>query len=230
MLAVATVSGDTAGRGALAQLCGNYRPPVVAFLRNRGLPPEEAEDTAQDFFLNLLESRAWRRADRARGRFRTFMLGALVHVHGHNVRHGHAEKRGAGQTLLSLNALADDGFDPPDAGPDACLFDREWALHALSQALGQLEEEFAATGRSTEFSALRAFLPGATIPPSCEEVADRLNLPLNTVHTKIRRIRARLQELVRAGVARTVSAPHEIDDEIAHLRAVLSGRTMVLPP
>ena len=50
LLAQATLTGDTAGREALAQLCENYRPPVVTFLRSRGLAPTEADDLAQDLF------------------------------------------------------------------------------------------------------------------------------------------------------------------------------------
>ena len=45
-----------------------YRRPVEAFLLARGVRNEEMEDLVQDFFLRWLRSRAWKRADRERGR------------------------------------------------------------------------------------------------------------------------------------------------------------------
>jgi RNA polymerase sigma-70 factor (ECF subfamily) len=80
LLAQATMTGDPAGRAALSRLCENYRPPVVAFLRSRGLAPAEADDLTQDLFTRLLSSRAWKRADPERGKFRTFLLGILQHI------------------------------------------------------------------------------------------------------------------------------------------------------
>ena len=80
LLAQATLNGDSPGREALSRLCENYRPPVVAYLRMKGLGAAEAEDLAQDLFARLLTSRAWKRADPARGKFRTFLLGIVQHV------------------------------------------------------------------------------------------------------------------------------------------------------
>ena len=60
MLADATLSGDEAGQQALEHLCKDYYRPVVAFLRARAYEPQDAEDFAQQFFLELMESRAWR--------------------------------------------------------------------------------------------------------------------------------------------------------------------------
>ena len=80
MLAEATLHGDTQGRSALEQMCRDYHRPVFVVLRARGFSEEEAEDLTQDFFLRLFESRAWKRAEREKGRFRSFLLGTLTHT------------------------------------------------------------------------------------------------------------------------------------------------------
>ena len=56
LLAEASLSGDAEARAALARLRQSYRPPVVAFLIQRGHPANVAEDLAQEFFLKLLHS------------------------------------------------------------------------------------------------------------------------------------------------------------------------------
>ena len=79
-LAQATLHGDPAGQRALEEMCAGYRGPVEAYVAARGLRGQEAEDAVQEFFLSWLKSRAWKRADRLRGKFRTFLLGALQHM------------------------------------------------------------------------------------------------------------------------------------------------------
>lgn len=220
-LAEATRSGDSAGREALAALCGEYRFPVVGFLRARGWNETEAEDLAHDFFLRLLESRAWRRADRHRGRFRTFLLGAVTHVVAHHLEHAGAEKRGQ-DLLASLDAMGEEGFEPASPPPDDCRFDREWALRLVEQSVEALKRKFEEEGRSEPFVILRQFLPGSPVVPAYEEAAARLGLGLPHFKTAVHRLRRDFRSMVRAAVARTVGAPHEVDEELAHLRSVLA--------
>lgn len=225
MLAAATLNGDPAGRAALAKICAEYRAPVINFLRSRGHSAEAAEDLAQEFFVHLLESAAWKRADRARGRFRTFLLGALMHVLDHIRERTHAAKRGGGLGMESLDALLEAGFEPASIPAETGrLFDREWALSLVESTLLALEDEFAqdAAGKAT-FSVLKRFLPGAELGLSSEEAAQALGVPVATAKTWVHRLRQRFRERLRAAVALTVSAPHEIEGELTHLREILAG-------
>lgn len=222
-LAAATLSGDTLGRSALAAVCAGYRGPVVAFLRTRGFGAA-AEDAAHDFFLSLIESRAWRRADRARGRFRTFLLGALVHVVAKGAERERAEKRGAGQPSLSFEALADDGLEPAEpSAPETHFFDYEWALHLMDTVLAGVAQSLTGNGSAAQWPVLVRFLPGSGGPPSYEEAAAELGLSLAATKSAVHRVRGRFREDLRAAVARTVSAPHEIDEELRYLQRVLSS-------
>lgn len=222
LLAEATLAGDAHGQKALDDLCMAYRRPVEAFLLARGVRNEEMEDLVQDFFLRWLRSRAWKRADRERGRFRTFLLGGVMHTLAHHRSKGFAEKRGGGAETDSLDELAEDGIEPvcPSA-PDVMEFDRGWAVALVENALADIARETQARGRGDEFEVLRHFLPGADETPTLEEAAARLGSNANAVKAAVHRLRSRFRELVRAAVARSVSAPHEVEEELVYLRSLL---------
>jgi RNA polymerase sigma-70 factor (ECF subfamily) len=79
---------------ALAALCEAYWYPLYAHVRRRGYRADEAQDLIQEFFACLLEKEYLRVADRARGRFRCFLLAALDHFLAKEWRRAHALKRG----------------------------------------------------------------------------------------------------------------------------------------
>ena len=62
---------------AMAELCRIYWRPIYAYLRRSGHSRHDAEDLTQSFFQHLLENETLQRASRERGRFRSFLLGAL---------------------------------------------------------------------------------------------------------------------------------------------------------
>ena len=45
-----------AAQEALEKLCRTYWRPIFAFLRRQGIPPEEAEDIAQEVFVTVFKS------------------------------------------------------------------------------------------------------------------------------------------------------------------------------
>ncbi|MBV9673580.1 MAG: sigma-70 family RNA polymerase sigma factor, partial [Verrucomicrobia bacterium] len=68
----AAQSSAPGGPEALARLCERYWPPLYAFARHRGNAPEDAQDLVQGFFEHLIQNRALRAVDQAKGRFRSF--------------------------------------------------------------------------------------------------------------------------------------------------------------
>lgn len=228
LLAQATLDGDAAGQGALAEMCLAYRRPIAIFLAARGHAPDEVEEVVQDFFLSWLKSRAWKRADRQQGKFRTFLLGAVVHVLAHRYTRQQALKRGGGRSALSLEELAETGYEAAaePAAADVYTFDRAWALTLLEQALGALEAEFAARGQAAAFEVLRRFLPGAGETCALEDAATALDSNVNAVKSSVHRLRERFRHLLRQAVARTVSVPHEVDEELRYLRSLLLAESI----
>lgn len=219
MLADATLDGDPVGREALTSFCQEYRKPVEASLRRYGVPAEQVEDHLQDFFLKLMRGRLWKRADASRGRFRTFLLTILHNMLLHHWRAGEAQKRGSGMPMQSLD---EDGaeFSAPTE-EQTHQFDRDWALHLVDQALAKLEAEFVTAGNGDEFEVLKRFLPGSEDPVSMEEAALLTGVSEGSIRVSVHRMRRRFREILRAAVARTVSAPHEVDEELRYLGRLL---------
>ena len=93
-----------AGR-ALATLCENYWFPLYAFVRRAGYSAEDAQDLTQEFFARLLAQRFLAKADRQKGKFRSFLLAALKHFLADQWDRAHAQKRGGGQTVISFDSL-----------------------------------------------------------------------------------------------------------------------------
>jgi RNA polymerase sigma-70 factor (ECF subfamily) len=83
--------GDsTEARAALSDLCAAYYAPVFAFIRQRVREEETAKDLTQEFFARLLERQGVGNVDPQRGRFRSFLLGAVKHFLAN--RHAHAHR------------------------------------------------------------------------------------------------------------------------------------------
>jgi RNA polymerase sigma-70 factor (ECF subfamily) len=218
LLAQATLTGETAGRQALEDLFRRYWSPLQQFIRGRGYNETEAEDLTQDFVLHLLEHSTLKRADRLRGRFRSFLLGALVRFLADEYDRRHARKRGSGMAHISLEeepALA------ISSEPAEILFDREWALVILENGLRALRQEFETVNDPKRFAVLGRFLPGSLDVPTYEEAAAQLGLTLPALKSELHRLRHRFKTLVLQEVASTVSAPHEIDEEMNYLQQVL---------
>jgi len=207
--------GDGA-QGALETLCRNYRPPVLAYIRARPYLRDDAEDLAQSFFTYLLEQRLVARADRERGRFRAFLLTSLKYFLANEYERATAQRRGGGSTSVPL-----DEIDPAvDSGPEQA-FEREWAQTVVRLALSRLEDEAVQAGKQALFARLRPFLLHLPEDDEYEVVATALGLRRNTVAVAVHRLRARLQELVRAVIADSADGLTDTDAELRHLRTAL---------
>jgi len=91
---------------ALSELCQIYWRPVYVFLQRQSIPQHDAQDLTQGFFANLIESRAYTRADPMKGRFRSFLLGTLKHFLAHARDRDRAQKRGGGTVPVELGETA----------------------------------------------------------------------------------------------------------------------------
>jgi RNA polymerase sigma factor (sigma-70 family) len=232
LLAKATLNGEPEARRALEELCRRYWIPVDQFIRARGLSEAEAQDLTQEFMLHLLEKSTFARADPLRGRFRSFLLGALVRFLADAADRRRAQKRGGAIVHVSLAgpSSAIQEQVSVEGSAENLIFDREWGLTILETALNRLQREYAQAQRKEEFALLKNFLPGGMEPPSYDVAARQIGLSIATFKSQLHRLRRRLRSLVREEVAQTVSAPHEIDAEMAHLQEVLMDKGSEFSP
>ncbi len=216
-------AGQTQARAALEQLCRAYWYPLYAFVRGRGHSAEDAQDLTQAFFARIIETAGLASADRRRGRFRSYLLGAMKHFLANEWHRGQTLKRGGGVQFIEWDALdpesryaqAPDSVEDPDS-----RFDREWALETTSAALRTLGEEMTEAGKKEQFDALKGCLTGRDVS-SREAMAARLGMSQDAVKVVIHRLRQRYRKLLRAAIAETVSDEAELEDEMRYLVSVL---------
>jgi len=213
--------GESAvSRQALEQLCQSYWQPIYGFLRRKGFSPPDAEDLTQQFFLRLLERDSVARADRSKGRFRTFLLGALQHFLADEYRKSSAQKRGGPNLPLAVNFQeAEERYleEPdPNLTPDQ-MYDRRWAASLLQRSFESLSSEFESAGMRARFNLFKAFLANEPAEGEYERLGSELGMTTRAVGAAVYRMRQRYRQLVRGQVADTVAQAGEIDAELAQL-------------
>ena len=212
---------------ALATLCENYWFPLYAFVRQAGYSAEDAQDLTQEFFVGLLAKNYLAVADRQRGRFRSYLLGAMKHFLAKQERRERAQKRGGHSPLLSLDF--DSGEDryrrlePVDNLTPERLYQKRWALALLELVFRRLREEFLAAGKLHLFDRLKPFLAGKTAGPPYLEVAEELGMSEGAVKVAVHRLRRQYRKLLKDEIAQTIKSPETVEDELGELMAALSS-------
>jgi RNA polymerase sigma-70 factor (ECF subfamily) len=207
----------------MAELCGIYWYPLYAFIRRQGHDAHEAEDLTQEFFARLLARHDLAAITPEKGTFRSYLLAAVKHFLANEYDRAHAQKRGGGQRVIALDALAADARwrqEPAHNLTPERLFERRWALTVLEHVLGRLEAESRAAGRSPWFDALKESLAGGG-ESTYAQLGARLGASAGAVKVAAHRLRRRYRQLLREEIAHTVADPAQIDDEIRYLLSCL---------
>lgn len=211
---------------ALTRLCQTYWLPVYAFVRKRGHSPEQAQDLTQAFFANFLEKQQVTKANRERGRFRSFLMTSVENFLRNENDRAQAQKRGGGRPLLSLDEQDAEAHylqEPTTEMDPAKAFEQRWAATLLDMVLKRLQAEFGETGRGDLFDAFQPHLWDDAEATPYPALAQRFGLSLANIKVTAHRMRQRYRELLREEIAHTVSLPSQVDDEIRYLMQVVSG-------
>jgi RNA polymerase sigma-70 factor (ECF subfamily) len=219
-------SDSPRARAALEKLCSTYWYPLYAFVRRLGQGPHDAEDLVQAFFAQCLEKNYLGAADRAKGRFRSFLLVALKRFLANEWDKARTRKRGGGTMPISFDAMSAEqryALEPAERLSADRLFERRWALTLLEQVLARLREEQAGGGRAEAFELLKDSLVSGGRNTSYVELAARLGTSEGAVKVAVHRLRRRYRELLEAEIADTVGSPEEVAEERRYLLSVLSG-------
>ena len=213
-------AGESVAEGddAFSSLCNDYWPPIFAYVRRLGYSEADAQDLTQGFFVHLLEHRAVRRADPHRGKFRSFLLGALKNYAANETARAGRQKRGGKQEILSLDDPSQIIPEPSVEAEAVRSFEESWANEVVCRSLARLREKFRGENRIELFGVLERFLGEATVT---EEAARTLGSSIGALRTAISRLRKQFGEQIRLEIARTVSAPDLIEEEFRYLRSVL---------
>jgi RNA polymerase sigma-70 factor (ECF subfamily) len=212
-------------RQALATLCETYWYPLYAFIRRRGYSPHEAEDLTQEFFARLVEKDFLADVERARGKFRSYLLASCSHfLANQNDRDG-AWKRGGRASIASLDFHgAEDRYrrEPAHSATPEKLFERRWGLTLLDHALNRLRQDYIARNKKALFDELRVGLLGTPERIPYARVAQNLGMSPAALRVAVHRLRQAFHQALRDEIAKTVDDPGQIEDEIRDLFAAVA--------
>ena len=211
---------------ALESLCRSYWYPVYAFIRRRGYSPEQGQDLTQEFFLRILSGTFFERATPEKGRFRSFVLGAVKNFLADANDRETSQKRGGGVTTLTFDfEIGESNYarEPKHEETPERIFQRRWARALLDRVVATLREEHQSDGKLAQFNRLKGYLAGDG-DSKYSELAREFQLTESGIKSAIRRMRLRYRDLLRAEVASTVADPAEVDEELRFLLQSMSAQ------
>ncbi len=221
---VLSARGETAeARQSLKELCDRYYAPVSAFVESYSRHDPNARDWTHAFFAKVLEGRSLDAVIQSRGRFRSYLLGAVKHFLADEREKNQADKRGGLVSHVSFDQVDESSMttNTHSAMPPDAAFDRQWAMSILQHSLEDLEEDLGAE-QATRFELLRPWLTGDPIDLSHADVAARLGVSTEVVKITIHRWRKRFREIVKGHIASTVSDSAEVEEELRYLIQALA--------
>jgi DNA-directed RNA polymerase specialized sigma24 family protein len=215
---------EAESRDALSTLCQAYWSPVFSYIRHRGHDAETARDLTQGFFAALLGRRGIAEARREKGRFRSFLLGSVKNFLCDENDYRNAQKRGGGQTPISIDADTLEAVLAAEAlathvTPET-LFEQRWALALLDHVLLDLEREMEDAGSVERFRKLSPYLVGDADSPY-PDLAQDLGITETGVRVALHRMRQRFGAKLRDHVARTLDDPDKAEDELRYLMGLM---------
>jgi len=225
---VVVSAGDPASplaASALEALCRAYWYPLYAYVRRRGHATADAQDLTQEFFAQLLQHNWVARADRDKGRFRSFLLMAMNRFLANEWDKTKTLKRGGHTWIVPLEMeTAESRYSqvPAAASTPEQVFEKQWALALLESVLTQLRDDYARDDKLALFDALKPCLVGSRESQPYVELAARLDKSPGAVKTAVSRLRERYRARLKNEISHTVASPTEVDDELRHLFRVLS--------
>lgn len=218
---------STSSQSALGELCRAYWYPLYAYVRRTGRRHEDAQDLVQGFFEQLIARQDLAGVRPEKGRFRSFLLGALCHYLANDWNRARTLKRGGGMAWVPLDSEeAQDRYshEPATSDPPEVVFDRAWARETLDAVRKRLDVEGTADEASAaRHAVLKEFLFADEGGTPYAAIAERLGLTEAGVKSAVHRMRKRFRELFREEISRTVVTREHIDEELRHLIRVMTG-------
>lgn len=214
------------GRNALNLLCRDYIEPLTQFLVRRGFHRDIAEELLQSFFLKLLEKDFLQSCDPQRGRFRSFLITALMRSVANDLRNLKTLKRGAEIEILPLEEVAASNLQvAPRVGPlsPEQLFHRDWALQLLKHSLSLVEQRYRSKGKDAVFQILQPALAWDSETLDHTRAAEELGVTVPHVRVLIHRLRRDFKITVSEQIMETLANPAELESELLDLACALSG-------
>ncbi|MEM7205172.1 MAG: hypothetical protein AAF628_33265, partial [Planctomycetota bacterium] len=194
--------------------------------RGRGHDPDSALDVTQGFFVDLLSRPLVQRADRERGRFRTYLQVCFANFMASQRSRATAAKRGGACDVVSIDAAtaeARHGLEPVDTASPAKLFERRWARAVIAAVIERLRQEYAARDRAALFDGLKTYLQDALPTETYRRKAAELGTSEGAIKVTVHRMRQRFAELLLEEIGETLPGGSDPRAELEELLAALAS-------
>lgn len=203
----------------MAELCQKYWKPLYSYLRSRGFPNDEAKDIVQGFFTDkVLGQEFVRKADRTRGKFRTFLLVALRN-YSINIIKSNKWPQGHDQDL----GEPIEGDGPEDE------FNRAWAEGLLQEVLEQLEQECYRRDKRIHWHVFREWLLEPEVGSNktrMKDICAKHGIASPSIaYNMISNIKSRFRVHLRNHLRLTVESDAEVDAEIVSFMNIFARST-----
>ena len=212
-------------RALVGLLLNRYWKPVYCYLRRKGYNNEQAKDLTQGFFHKVVLGRHLvEKADKSKGRFRSFLLIALnrylIDVKNREV----AQKRIPKDKLVPLDKIKP--LELPQALTQSApeeTFNYAWVSALLEQVLKEVEAICHEDGKTIYWKVFhdRVLQPirNRTDPPSLRDICDKYGIEddakaSNIIVTVKRRFQAALRKQLRDSVV----SEEQVNGELEELR------------
>ena len=186
-------------RVAFGDLVEGYWKPVYTHLRMTWqLSAEDAQDLTQGFFAETFDKAWLERFDPAKARFRTFVR-VCVDRYVMNVRQAEARlKRGGGVTTIPLDFATAEREMPAAAtaanDPEAS-FHQEFVRALFDRAVRAVREEFARSGRASQFAVFERYDLAAEEGLTYAQLAREAGATTTQVTNWLAQVRRRFREV-----------------------------------
>jgi DNA-directed RNA polymerase specialized sigma24 family protein len=204
----------------LDKLISAYAHPVFEYLLALGFSYADAQNAAQQFFINVVDRRRLLdRADPNIGTLRNFIRRALKHFAANIRRDEKASIRGGDIPHETLDTRSDEvaAGSPPDE-----LFDLAWARAVIVHTEAHLARDYASRAAMELWEVLRPNLERWCSDESQPEAAARLGLNASALAMELHRARKKYGHTLRQILSETAVTLHETEEDFRYLRRLLS--------
>ena len=212
---------DATHRKAIEELCEIYWYPIYAFVRRKGRSVQDAQEMTQAFFVKILESGFFEKANPENGRLRSFLMKSVSNFLVSDYRKS-LEAKGVfvesidfeqGERRFQADSFAK---ETPET-----LFEKRWATTLIDEVFARLETETTQKFGADTARLLIAHLRGTSGVSGLQELAAKLGLSEPAIKVRMHRLRQDYRRLLRKEVADTIGPHDDVDAEIRALIALL---------
>jgi RNA polymerase sigma-70 factor (ECF subfamily) len=215
----------------ISELLKKYWKPVYCYLRRKGHSNDKSKDLTQGFFQEIVLGRELiQNADRAKGKFRTFLLTALdryvIDLHRFETR----EKRSPKGKMLSLDdtEMTQMPAEISDVTPQQG-FHYAWVSELLDKVFAEVKQECYNTDKQIHWQAFKARLLepilSDTVPLSLSEICQKYGIDNESkASNMVITVKRRLSRALERHLQQFVPSDSDAKEELSELMKVFSQK------